>query len=67
VEVLDVLKGNNIPITGPIPLPTGMNRFRIIPIAVIHRRLLDVEVDKCPACIETLNIPIGVSVEMKGV
>jgi ribosomal protein S10 len=66
-EVLDVLRQNSIPFTGPIPLATGQIRFRSSPSEVVHRRMLDVEVDKCPECIEAFNISIGVSVQMKQV
>lgn len=64
-EVIDLLRSNSIPITGPIPLPTGGIRFNSSPSEVVHRRMLDIEVAKCPACLETFNIPIGVSVLMK--
>lgn len=65
MDLLDVLRNNNIPMTGPIPLPTGLTRFRSSPSDVVHRRMLDLEVVKCPECIEKMNIPIGVSVKAK--
>ena len=65
MDLLDVLRNNKVAFSGPIPLPTSLTRFRSSPSDVVHRRMLDLEVVKCPECIEKMNIPIGVSVKAK--
>jgi ribosomal protein S10 len=65
-DIIDLVGGKSV--TGPIPLPTRDLKFKDNALKhVVHARLMDIEVDaEMLIKLQDLNIPVCVSVDMKG-
>lgn len=80
-RILDVAKRSGANVSGPIPLPTNINRYCVLRSPHVdkksrehfeirtHKRLIDIYFDPSQKTIDALmglDLPAGVDIEIKG-